>query len=444
MSFDLELDPKCTRTFIISPQGSTSFGQWSVAVLHRVAFFRQQREHRWLIFEPDFFEFSVSFFALLLANKEILLASNGQTSSLKALAEHYDVALLPEIMPEVPSFTPQTCYAQISESQCSSIDDTQVVSFLTSGSSGEAKKISKYWQQLRVEAQCHIQQRQAEFAAAAFVTTVSHQHIYGLLFKCVVPVLGKYSVIAPLIQFPEQLSRLTAQHKALIFISSPAYLSRVAQEPCNVQCMSSMRVIFSSGGALKQEATQAIYHSIGRSPIEIYGSTETGGIAWRQYPEIDCWQPLPRVKFRIEEQGQLAIQSPFLASKQWFISDDLATQDGLKRFSLLGRVDRIVKLEEKRLSLSQVEKVLANHPLCEQAKAFLIEGKRTQLAVVIALVPGEKLIEFASLKTIFKQYLAEYFEAVLLPRKWRFVEVMPTNSQSKTPQSMLMELFVSE
>lgn len=444
MTVNFALDTSSTRMFISYPQRNISFGRWSVAVLHRVAFFSQQSEHRWLVYEPDFYEFSVSFFALLLANKEVLIANNNQASNVIALGEHYDVALLPEVMSQVHSYTPQVCYAPLSGTQCSSIDDKQVVNFLTSGSNGEAKKITKYWHQLKTEALSHIEQRHVEFAGGTFVTSVSHQHIYGLLFKCIVPMLGNYSVSAPLIQFPEQLSCLASEHSSLIFISSPAYLSRVAQDACNVQSLAPMKVVYSSGGPLQPASAQAIYHSIGTSPIEIYGSTETGGIAWRQYPEMDYWLPLPSVKIRIEEQGQLAIQSPFLADERWYVSDDLATQVGEDRFQLRGRVDRIVKLEEKRLSLSEVEQVLAQHPLCEQAKAFLLKGKRTQLAVVIAMAPGELLTDSASLKIIFRQHLAGYFEPVLLPRKWRFVEVMPTNSQSKTPQTMLMELFVSE
>jgi 3-hydroxymyristoyl/3-hydroxydecanoyl-(acyl carrier protein) dehydratase len=40
-----------------------------------------------------------------------------------------------------------------------------------------------------------------------------------------------------------------------------------------------------------------------------------------------------------------------------------------------------------------------------------------------------------------REHLARYFEAVVLPKKWRFVEAMPVNSQGKITQSAIKQLF---
>ncbi len=42
-----------------------------------------------------------------------------------------------------------------------------------------------------------------------------------------------------------------------------------------------LRAIFSSGGPLPFEVAQESKRLLGPVPIEVYGSSETGGIAWR-------------------------------------------------------------------------------------------------------------------------------------------------------------------
>lgn len=71
--------------------------------------------------------------------------------------------------------------------------------------------------------------------------------------------------------------------------------------------------IVSSGGALGRPAAQlaALY---GVWPIEIYGSSETGGVAWRrqQGTEPHWWSPLPGVRLSVNEAGALQVRSRFL------------------------------------------------------------------------------------------------------------------------------------
>ncbi len=85
------------------------------------------------------------------------------------------------------------------------------------------------------------------------------------------------------------------------------------------------------------------------APVEIYGSSETGGIAWRQTESL--WQPLPGVQLALNTEGALRIDSPWLALGQTEQTADAAELFADGRFALRGRLDRIIKLEEKRISL---------------------------------------------------------------------------------------------
>ena len=81
-------------------------------------------------------------------------------------------------------------------------------------------------------------------------------------------------------------------------------------------------------------------------PIEVYGSSETGGIAWRQQQTAhdEKWTPLPNIKWRIDAtEGVLEIRSRHLPDEDWFRTADRAIPVGDDHFMLIGRVDRIVK-----------------------------------------------------------------------------------------------------
>ena len=185
--------------------------------------------------------------------------------------------------------------------------------------------------------------------------------------------------------------------------------------------------------------------TLGQVPIEIYGSSETGGVAWRRCGELSPeWVPLPGVDWRIVD-GQLEVASPHLPDAGWWRSADRAQPCGERGFELLGRADRIVKVEERRVSLPALERQLMAAPEVAEARVLLLEGARAQLAAVV--VPSEAGV--ARLHALGRrafahalgQALAGGYDAVTRPRRWRFVDVLPANAQGKTTDAALRALF---
>ena len=78
-------------------------------------------------------------------------------------------------------------------------------------------------------------------------------------------------------------------------------------------------------------------------------------------------QPFDDVQWQLQD-GLLAVRSPRLGHDGWWLTSDLATADGAG-FHLRGRADRIVKIEEKRVSLGAVERRLAAAPWIAEARA---------------------------------------------------------------------------
>src|SRR5262249_49086372 len=135
-----------------------------------------------------------------------------------------------------------------------------------------------------------------------------------------------------------------------------------------------LRAVFSSGGPLPPEAADATLALLGAAPVEVYGSSETGGVAWRQRARHgDTWQPLPGIEFRVDG-GELAVRSPHLPELEWFHTAARATlaADGMDGFELHGRADRIVKIEEKRVSLTALEQRLAISGDVAEARVLML------------------------------------------------------------------------
>ena len=129
---------------------------------------------------------------------------------------------------------------------------------------------------------------------------------------------------------------------------------------------------------------------------------ETGGIAWRQqHTRTDeAWTPMPGVGFRIDcEQGVLEIRSPHLPNEEWSPTADRATSAGDNRFLIRERVDRIVKIEEKRISLAALEYKLTASPMVADARVILIERRRPRIAafIVPSVIGRSKLEEVGKL-----------------------------------------------
>jgi 3-hydroxymyristoyl/3-hydroxydecanoyl-(acyl carrier protein) dehydratase len=122
--------------------------------------------------------------------------------------------------------------------------------------------------------------------------------------------------------------------------------------------------------------------------------------------------------------------------------------DDQGNFRLCGRMDRIAKVEGKRVSLASIERLLQEHDWVKSVSALTISRARIETAVVLQLNDaGMTRLQASGRKTIiavFKDILARDFEAVVLPRRWRFVEQLPFNPQGKLPLENLQALFEKE
>lgn len=446
------------------------------------------------LYLEDGLEFSAALFGAWYAGKTVWLAADTLASTTEALKARVDgflggfpkdyqplQARLPNPPPQLAEGINHVCYSDLD-------DQFLGVVVYTSGTSGTAQAIPKKLTQLTTEVATLEKLFGAKIAHAEIVSTVSHQHIYGLLFKILWPLTTGRPIHAQTQLFPEQLAQLIST-RSCILISSPAHLKRLPTHlnwgnhqglnkemalsvpkasapsspqgfsgdpasllsnkkrhwvPANPRGNDGVCAIFSSGGGLNNAVAQSTLALLGQRPIEIFGSSETGGIAWRQSEE--AWTAMPNVEWRISE-GLLEVRSPHLLSEEWFSLSDQAEAQDNDRFILRGRCDRIVKIEEKRISLDLVEQRIATSSFVSEVKviAFNEETQRQYLAAVIVLSEaGKALFQNEGKLAVNRQLkalLINFVESVAWPRRWRYVEQLPLNAQGKTPLTLLRALF---
>ena len=318
------------------------------------------------------------------------------------------------------------------------------LSLCTSGSSGEPKRIDKTLRQMANEVEALEQLWGSELGDACIIASVAAQHIYGLLFRVLWPLCAGRSFVRQQLAFPEDMQRVSREHPAFAWIASPALLKRMGDN-LDWAALSLVRRVFSSGGALPAEAAQALHQRLGQWPTEIFGSSETGGIAWRQGPTL--WQPFADVQLSQGEDGALRIASTYLPPGHIEHSADAARIEADGRFELLGRLDRIVKLEEKRISLPMLEQALMAHDWVLEARLGVVRENRASLGALLVLSDSGlfALREHGrrTLTQTLRQHLSQHCEALALPRRWRLLRQLPLTSQGKLAQSQVDALLLA-
>lgn len=329
------------------------------------------------------------------------------------------------------------------------------VEHFTSGTTGDEKPVAKAVRHLEDE----VAVLGAEFAGALaggarMLSTASPQHLYGLLFRVLWPLAAGRPFLRTPILHPEELAPYMDEADFAL-ASTPVALRRLADRAELASRAGRCRAVFSSGGPLEAEVALAVAEALGSPPFEIYGSTETGGIAVRQqWLGDEAWQPLPGVAVELDpEDGRLVVTSPFVSSgeplgdgRTRLATGDRGELTAEGGFRLRGRVDRVVKIAEKRLSLPDMESRLREHPAVGDVALVLMEdgpGEPRVAAVVVPTAEGRALYQAGGRRALGRElaeHLARDFDRVLLPRAWRVADALPRDAQGKTSVRALRAL----
>lgn len=312
------------------------------------------------------------------------------------------------------------------------------VEFWTSGSTGTPKRVLRSLVQVEAEAAVLEAAFGSLLGPGPVVGTVPHQHIYGCSFRIVWPLAAGRPFLVEPCGDPGRFLEAMRQPGATL-VSSPAHLSRLPRLLDLERLGVHPQVVFSSGGPLAQEDALAWRPA---PVVEVYGSTETGGIAWRRQdpdPDSALWRPFPDLSLACAGDGALVVAGA-RAGREPVRMGDVAELLPDGRIRLRGRLDRVVKLDEKRVSLPELEAALERHPWVKRAAVVLLPGPRPVLGAVLETRPGAPGLR-AELVQALQGHLAQRFESAALPRRWRVVQDLPVDDRGKLTAQALAGLF---
>ena len=399
---------------------------------------------RWALNLDDTFDFAGALLGCWAAGKTPVLAPRPLLENDASLGLDGVIQAAPA---EVPA-APRTLLLQglaPTRAVIREIATTSELVLYTSGSTGAPKEIARRLHNVEAELGVLESLWGARIGAARVYSTVSHRHVYGMLFRLLWPLLYRRPFAAFDLEYPEQL--LGADADGQVLVSSPALLKRIGHLPDG---SARWRAIFSSGGLLPEPAARDAERVLGVCPVEVLGSTETSGVASREQTGASsaAWTPMPSVETRASTDGFLEARSAFSGQASWLQMGDQVrfSRDGT--FELLGRGDQVAKIEDKRVSLAEIERHLLATPWVSDAAAVALDdGQRQFVGVVVKLsAPGtERLREDGRRRVaeMLKEALRPKLEGVAVPRKFRYVDEIPVNTQGKRVQAALQELFHS-
>lgn len=400
---------------------------------------------RWALFSGGAVYFAIGLLALIRTGRIPVILPHAQEGLLAERSATVDGLLAQRQHPAFSGPVVAICDVP-GKTVPLNIAPSESAALLTSGTTGQPEEIVKSLRSL--EAECET--IEAEFGKLVegreVYGTVSHQHIYGMLFRVLWPLLSGRIVTDRLLKFPEDVHHVLGAQDVGVLVSSPAFLKRSIDVLDQAIFEQAGPIIFSSGGPLPNPVACALNSWSGVNLYEIYGSTETGGIAWRQTlnPAQEDWNAFPAVQLGTDGE-LLKVRSPHHDLDDWFATQDRVEMAGEGRFRLLGRVDRIAKIEEKRVNLTEMERKLGECAEVAETKVLIDESRHRGVSAVVKLSDAG----FARLRALGKQglrsqlssYLEQWFEGVTLPRQWRFVKALPENTQGKIAQTALVSLF---
>jgi acyl-coenzyme A synthetase/AMP-(fatty) acid ligase len=409
----------------------------------------EQPGTRWAVYHSDSCEFLAILQALWQLGRSACVCSDDRVGTVSRLAERVD-GFCGEFNSVTDVITTPASRAVPSPDWIIPDPELVALEMFTSGSSGDPKSICKTIAQLEREIEILESQWRSE-PAETVLSTVSHQHFYGAMFALLWPFCSGRSFESRTCEYPEDIIQRAANYSRFTLISSPSHLGRF-NPALDWKAVSPLcKAVFSAAAPLAREDSVAVSSLLDVPVMEIYGSTETGTVAWRcqQQGAVDAlWTPIPEVKLAPAEDGRLSISSPFLGEVDTIEIPDRVEFDDQGNFRLCGRMDRIAKVEGKRVSLASIERLLQEHVWVKSVSALTISRARIETAVVLQLNDaGMARLQTSGRKSIiavFKDILARDFEAVVVPRRWRFVEQLPFNPQGKLPLGNLQALFEKE
>lgn len=318
------------------------------------------------------------------------------------------------------------------------------VYFFTSGSTSAPKTILKLFGSLSDETlnSAKILPHQKHTRVLA---TCEPCHLYGMLWRILCPLALGLEIGCKTIKTPEELIARQSSCESVVIETTPSFIEALAKYRDMFEFPKNCVGVMTSGGLLKKEFSESAWAMWGCTPIEIFGSTESGGIAVRNQSKSQEWEVFEKVVAGVDERGCINAKSPYACDGFFQLNDMVELLEDGRKFLLKGRIDRLAKVGETQIFLPDLENVYCRHLYVESIRVEMLDGVLRALVVPSlegknALIKGGKLNFVKELNS----FASAEFERKLLPKKFRIVNRFPLNQQGKLLLSSVKNLLLNK
>ncbi len=264
------------------------------------------------------------------------------------------------------------------------------------------------------------------------VLTVPFVHIYGMLFGLLYPLLNNIDIVLKEHFLPNDLLNLIDDNS--LVVTTPLYIK--ALNKISSQKDLSKAIFVSSTAPLDALNAKEFKEKFNTDIMQIFGSTETGGIAYK-LNDANLWTPMPEVKIETNENNELKVISPFVSTTLYEnefkdINGIMQTFDYIEKenekFKLVGRSSQILKIAGKRYSTIQIENILEEVEEINKALVF-VSSNEDSLREEKLDITIESSKEFSSKE--IKKILQNRLSNLKFSLSLKYVDKIPTSSVGK-------------
>jgi len=246
--------------------------------------------------------------------------------------------------------------------------------FFTSGTTGTPIAALKSKKHLESEVQV-LSKLLNKYQIKQVIVTVPFVHLYGMLLGLLYPLLNDIDIVFKEHFLPHDLLDMIEENSMIV--TTPLYIK--ALNKLNESKDLKKSVFISSTAPLDTQSSELFHNKFNTNILQIFGSTETGGIAYKLNQEA-LWTPFEKVIISTNNNEELHVQSPFVSNTLYEngfkqINGQIQTFDYIEKeaikFRLIGRSSKIFKIAGKRYSTVQIETILEDFEEIVQALVFV-------------------------------------------------------------------------
>lgn len=329
---------------------------------------------------------------------------------------------------------------------------------ITSGTTSTARAIAFTGNQLlhdahKVATGMRINPDDRHLAAIPMAHSYGLTNLFGLL-----ALTGSPLVLCP-DKLPRAIARAAEATGASVLPAVPPILSPLASLPA---LPPSIRLVISAGAPLPLHCVSEFHRSHHLKIHSFYGSSECGGICFDasdspDVPEGFVGTPMPGVHIDLDPDGRPTIRTDSVGTA--YLGEPAGTDlaDGRFRPSdileyvdretgslrITGRVNELINVGGRKVSPTQIECVLKNHPGVVEAVVFGVPAPAasTRSEEIVAAIWTQPHTDRSLLTARLPGVCAEALGAACRPRHVFFPVTTPGDARGKISRHRLREEF---